>query len=163
MSSEALAMSKAGDLNNHGSNNNANNRNTTSPVMVANTEPVNLDLESIVLPEPVHLFLLDRLKVYISQIMDGHPIASRLTNEAVAIAEEEVLLECFETAKISFVALILNDKHTHVKKLLDVNIFSEELMRSREVIDIFNQTASSVMKLTVGKFQLCPTLEILCV
>ncbi len=83
--------------------NNVNSLPTTTSTGTAALSSIHASL-----PTAVQGLLGEKVRAYVSQIVEGHPISSRLTSQATKIVVEEVYENCIETAEIAFSALILN-------------------------------------------------------
>ncbi len=83
--------------------NNVNNLPTTTSTSTAALSSIHASL-----PTAVQVLLGEKVRAYVSQIVEGHPISSRLTSQATKIVVDEVYENSIETAEIAFSALILN-------------------------------------------------------
>ena len=104
------------------------------------------------LPPQIDLFLREKVRQYVVQIVEGHPLSARLTPTATQLAVDEVVPSVMETAITAFIAHLSNQNNAEVKLVLGVNTFSEDLLNNNEVVILLQDAANNVVRLSTGTF-----------
>lgn len=84
------------------------------------------------------------------QIVDGHPLAARLTSEATQLVIDEVVPQVMTAATTAFIAFLWDQKHHEIMQVMNVNTFHEELLNNVEVVDLLQESANNVVRLSTG-------------